>query len=92
LLDGLGEISALAGPNTKIIPGHGPITDRAAVIAQRDLVLAVRDRVRDLIKQGKTQQDVLAAHVTAEWDAKLNLPVNASDRFVGQVYAELTTP
>jgi glyoxylase-like metal-dependent hydrolase (beta-lactamase superfamily II) len=91
LLDGLGQISGLAGPNTKIIPGHGPITDRAAVTAQRDLVLAVRDRVRDLIKQGKGQQDVLAAHVTAEWDTKLNLPPTASDRFVGQVYAELTS-
>jgi len=91
LLDGLGEISALAGPNTKIIPGHGPITDRAAVTAQRDLVLAVRDRVRVLIKQGKSQQEVLAAHVTAEWDSKLNIPPTASDRFVGQIYAELSS-
>ncbi|WP_158820110.1 MBL fold metallo-hydrolase [Granulicella sp. S156] len=90
LLDGLGQIIALAGPDTKILPGHGPITDRAAVIAQRDLVLAVRNRVADLIKQGKTQQEILDAHVTSEFDAKVGQPATGGDRFVGQVYAELT--
>jgi cyclase len=90
LLDGLGQIIGLAGPNTKILPGHGPITDRAGVIAQRDLVLATRGRVADLIKQGKSQQEIADAHVTSDWDAKVGSPAAAGDRFVAQVYAELT--
>jgi len=35
MLEGLGLVIGLAGPNTKIIPGHGPTVDRAAVIAHR---------------------------------------------------------
>ena len=38
LLDGLAQTIALAGPNTRVIPGHGPITDRAALIAHRQLI------------------------------------------------------
>src|SRR5499427_2999719 len=45
MLEGLGATIGLAGPNTKIIPGHGPTVDRAAVIAHRDMILAIRDRV-----------------------------------------------
>src|SRR4029079_2617384 len=40
MLDGLGIVAGLAGPNTKIIPGHGPTVDRMAVMAHRDMILA----------------------------------------------------
>jgi cyclase len=89
MLDGLAEVIGLAGPNTKIIPGHGAIVDRAAVIAHRDMILAIRGRVADLIQQGKSQQEVLAAHPTADYDAKVPQAATTSDRFVGQLYAEL---
>src|SRR5262245_53773988 len=49
LIDGLGTVIGRAGPNTKIIPGHGAIVDRNAVSAHRDIVLAVRDRVSPLV-------------------------------------------
>jgi cyclase len=38
-LAGLAQVIALAGPNTKIIPGHGPTVDRNAVVANRDMIL-----------------------------------------------------
>jgi cyclase len=93
MLDGLAAVVAMAGPNTKIIPGHGPIVDRTAVTAQRDIILSVRDRVEKMIKEGKTEAEVLAAHVTSDYDANV-APANVSgdrmaDRFVGQVYADL---
>ncbi len=89
MLDGLAQTVALAGPNTKIIPGHGPVVDRNAVVAHRDMMLAIRDKVAALIKQGRTQEQVLAAKVTAEFDAKINQPGTTGDRFIGQLYAEL---
>lgn len=84
---------ALAGPNTKIIPGHGANVDRTAVVAHRDMILGVRDRVAKMIKEGKSSDEVAAAHVTSDFDAKI-LPAapngdRMADRFVGQVYAEL---
>src|SRR5262247_576256 len=71
LIDGLGMVIGRAGPATKIIPGHGPTVDRSAVAAHRDLVLAVRDRVAPLVAQGKSEDEVVAAKVTADLDPKV---------------------
>ena len=93
MLEGLSEVIALAGPNTKIIPGHGAIVDRTAVMAHRDMILGVRNQVAMLLKQGKSSDDTVAAHPTSGFDANV-LPAapngdKMADRFVAQVYAEL---
>jgi len=92
MIAGLAQIVALAGPNTKIIPGHGPIVDRNAVAAHRDMILGVREQVAKLMQQGKTADEVVAAHPTADYDAKVPPAApngdRAADRFVGQLYAE----
>ncbi len=89
MLDGLGVIIGLAGPNTKIVPGHGPVVSRAEVMAHRDMILGIRDRVAQLVAQGKTQEEVLAAHPTAEYDARVPNSKETTERFVTQLYAEL---
>jgi glyoxylase-like metal-dependent hydrolase (beta-lactamase superfamily II) len=93
MLAGLAQIVALAGPNTKIIPGHGPIVDRTAVAAHRDIILGVRNEVAKLVQQGKSADEVVAAHPSASFDPKI-APADPTgnkfaDRFVGQLYAEL---
>jgi glyoxylase-like metal-dependent hydrolase (beta-lactamase superfamily II) len=93
LVDALNAVIANAGPNTKIVPGHGPVVDRAAVTAHRDMVVAIRDKVNALVREGKTQEQVVAAKPTAEYDNKVpqaaTPALNTGDRFVGQLYAEL---
>ena len=89
LLDGLGLVIGMAGPNTKIIPGHGPTVDRAAVMAHRDIVLTVRDRIAPLVTQGKSEDEVVAAKVTADIDPRIKEVGTTADRFVRQVYQEL---
>ena len=89
LLEGLGTTIGLAGPNTKIIPGHGPTVDRNAVIAHRDMVLAVRDRVGQMVRQGRTAPEIIAAKPIADYDSKIEQAAMTSERFVNQVYAEL---
>ena len=89
ILEGLSEIVDRAGPATKIIPGHGPIVDRDAVLAQRDLILAVRAKVAKLVEQGKSVDEAIAAHPTAEFDAKVPQSAQTADRFVRWVYAEV---
>jgi cyclase len=89
MLDGLGVLIGLAGPNTKIVPGHGAMVGRAEVMAHRDMILAVRDRVAQMVAQGKTQEEVLAAHPTADYDARIPNSKETTERFVTQVYAEL---
>lgn len=93
MIEGLSAVIALAGPNTKIIPGHGPTVDKAAVVAHRDIIIGVRDRVAKLMQEGKTSDEIVATHPTADFDSKV--PPAApngdrnGDRFVGQLYAEL---
>ena len=59
------------------------------------MILGVQSSVQKLIAQGKTEQEVLAAKVTAPYDAKVPgglLPAGAgtsADRFVRMVYAQL---
>jgi cyclase len=89
MIAGLGAVIGLAGPNTKIIPGHGATVDRAAVTMHRDILLAVKDRIAKLVDQGRTQDEVLAAKTTADFDAKVPNSMETTQRFVTQVYAEL---
>jgi glyoxylase-like metal-dependent hydrolase (beta-lactamase superfamily II) len=89
LIDGLGVVIGHAGPNTKIVPGHGPTVDRNAVVAHRDMALTVRDRVARLVDQGQSEDQAVAAKVTADLDSKIQEAGMTGDRFVRQVYQEL---
>jgi glyoxylase-like metal-dependent hydrolase (beta-lactamase superfamily II) len=89
MIDGLGAVIARSGPNTKIIPGHGPTVDRAAVTAHRDMILALRDKVAGLVAQGKSQEEVVAAKPASDFDAKVQQAGTTGERFVTQLYAEI---
>jgi len=94
-LEALDATMELAGPDTKLIPGHGTIIHRTDLIPYRDMILAVQAKVQQMISQGMTREQVLAAHVTAPYDAQVPgglLPAGtgtSADRFVGMVYSEL---
>jgi glyoxylase-like metal-dependent hydrolase (beta-lactamase superfamily II) len=94
-LEALEELMQIAGPNTKLIPGHGTFINRTDIIPYRDMMLGVRDKVQEMIRAGKSEQEVVAAHPTARWDAKVPgglLPAGngtSADRFVRMVYAQL---
>jgi glyoxylase-like metal-dependent hydrolase (beta-lactamase superfamily II) len=76
---------------TYIIPGHGRICDEADVVEFRDMIVIVRDRVRDLIGKGMTLDQVKAARPSRDYDTEYissNSFVSA-DRFVESVYTSL---
>jgi cyclase len=91
LIDGLNQVIALAKPTTKIVPGHGPIVDKTAVAAHRDMALSVRDKVAGLIKDGKSVEEVLAAKPTADLDAKVDPGGMSNERFLRALYGNLAT-
>jgi len=73
----LGMIQALrlaigmAGPNTKVIPGHGfGVADRDDMLEVEAMMLTLRDRVENLIDDGASLEEVLAAEPTADLDAR----------------------
>jgi glyoxylase-like metal-dependent hydrolase (beta-lactamase superfamily II) len=90
MLAGFDAIVALARADTKIVPGHGAVVDKTAVAAHKAMMMAVRDKVAALVRQNKTQEEVVASKPTAEFDARVTGATPATaDRFVGQLYQEL---
>jgi glyoxylase-like metal-dependent hydrolase (beta-lactamase superfamily II) len=62
-------ILAAATDRTVVIPGHGrPDSNRAELAAYRDMLVAVRERVATLKKQGRTLAETIAAVPTAAYD------------------------
>lgn len=94
-LEALDLTMKIAGPNTKLIPGHGTYINRTDIVPYRDMILGVQSKVQQMIAQGKTEAEVLAAKVTAPYDAKVPgglLPAGngtSADRFVRMVYQQL---
>jgi cyclase len=89
MLAGLQAVVDNAATATKIVPGHGAIVDKTAVAAHRQMIIAIRDKVAALVQQGKTQDEVVAAKPTSDYDAKVPQADTTSARFVGQLYAEI---
>jgi glyoxylase-like metal-dependent hydrolase (beta-lactamase superfamily II) len=79
----------LANATTKIVPGHGPLADRASLTKYRDMLATVRDRVQKLKSSGQTLDQVVAANPTAEFDAVWGKAFIDPKRFVGFVYETL---
>jgi glyoxylase-like metal-dependent hydrolase (beta-lactamase superfamily II) len=69
MLAAVDQMLALANADTKIIPGHGPLATRADLVNYRAMLVTVTDRIRALIRQKKTLDEVVAAKPTAEFDA-----------------------
>jgi len=79
----------MANDKTKIVPGHGPLGDKAALAAYRDMLVTARDRMTKLVKEGKSEDEVQAAKPFADLDAKWAPNETASKNFVRAVYASL---
>jgi glyoxylase-like metal-dependent hydrolase (beta-lactamase superfamily II) len=77
---------AMAGKNTLIVPGHGPVGNVADQVAVRDMLVKVRGRVAALKAQGKTLAEVQAAKPTADFDAKWGQSVIDGALFTALVY------
>ena len=82
-------ILGLCDERTKVIPGHGPLSDRAGVQAFKDLLVAGRARVSALIEAGKTLEEVIAAK-PAEGLLKGAKSWLSPEMFVRLVYEDLT--
>ncbi|HVP61020.1 MAG TPA: MBL fold metallo-hydrolase [Myxococcaceae bacterium] len=75
---------------TRLIPGHGPLGTKTELRAYRDMLAGIRDRVKALIAQGRTLDQVIAAKPTAQWDATWGKGFIAPDIFTAVVHRSLT--
>lgn len=79
----------LTNAKSRIVPGHGPIADKAALAEYRTMLVTARDRMAALVKDGKSEADVLAAKPFADLDKKWAPTELASTNFIRVVYHSL---
>ena len=79
---------------TRIVPGHGRISDEFEVVEYRDMVTIVRDRVQAMIRKGMTLDAIVAARPTLDYDPRYGASSGpwTTAMFVEAVYRNLTTP
>jgi cyclase len=79
----------LVNDKTRIVPGHGPVADKAALVEYRTMLVTARDRMAKLVKDGKSEDDVVAAKPFADLDAKWAPTELASKNFIRVVWHSL---
>lgn len=83
-------VLALADDDTVIIPGHGPVGDKADLIVYRDMLIRARDGIMPLIADGKSVEDIVAAKPLADLDGKWGGGFLNPERFLRVMHAALT--
>ena len=78
----------MAGSRSQIIPGHGELATREDLMAYREMLSTVRHSVAELVRDGKSQEEAVAAHPTAEFDAAWATNQESADRFRGARLSE----
>ena len=83
------KLLSVVDDTTKIIPGHGPLADKAALQKAHDMIVAARAAIAKASQGGKkTLEQVIAAKPTAEWDAQWGTFIKP-EMFVTMVYKSL---
>ena len=90
MLDAVDLFDRIAKPDTTLVPGHGTLITKKDLQPYRAMLVDVMAKVKKLRDSGKSLQDVLAANLTAPYDATtLGDTQQSKDRFITEVYDEV---
>jgi len=84
-------VLATVDDDTKIIRGHGPLGNKAELQAYHDMLVVVRDRIAKLVKAGKTQEQVVEARPTKEFEEKYGGASFDAAQWIGRAYVDQKT-
>ncbi len=87
MIKGVDKVLSLADDKTKIIPGHGPLADKAQLAEYRKMLAIAYERLRKLKAAGKTAQEAVAAKPLADLEA-----IWGDGLFTGERWIELIYP
>ena len=83
-------VLAMANDSTKIIPGHGPLANNAALAKYRDMLVGVRARLAKLVAAKRTLPQVIAAKPLADYDASWGQGFLKPEQFLTIAYASMS--
>ena len=84
------QVIEIADNDTVIIPGHGPLADKADLEAWIGILKTIRSRFQSLIDEGRSADEVVAAGVTSEWDEAMGGGFMDPETFTRLAYRSLT--
>jgi glyoxylase-like metal-dependent hydrolase (beta-lactamase superfamily II) len=90
MITAIDMIANSAGPDTTLITGHGTLVKKTDLLPYRAMVVDILAKTQELVSQGKSLDEVLAANLTAPYDAttKGDTP-ESKNRFITEVYQEV---
>lgn len=87
-----GRVLSRISPETKIIPGHGPVSNVAELHAWREMLVVVRDRVHAALAAGKSLDDYAAERPLADLESRYGQGFMNAERFLRIVWGDLAGP
>lgn len=86
----INQILPMIDENTKVVPGHGPVSNKARLQKYVSMLTTIRDNVSRLMKEGNTMDQVIAAKPTQAFDKKWGKGFLPPDQFAKLVYMDLS--
>ena len=83
------QLLGMVDDNTKLIPGHGSLSDRRGLQGYREMLATVRNRIAQQIKEGESLEEIVGSKPTADFDRGMGSWMPADD-FVRIVYNDLS--
>ena len=80
---------AIATDRTRIIPGHGPLSNRAELQAYRDMLATIASRIKKLLGEGRKLEEIVDADVSADFDERWGQRFIKGKKFVQMVVTNL---
>ncbi len=90
MIEVINEILLKIDGDTKVVPGHGPVTDKARLQEYVSMLTAIRDNVHRFMQEGMTLEEVVVAKPTLAFDEKWGGGFLPPDQFAGLVYMDLS--
>lgn len=87
MIEGVDMVLSLTNDDTKIIPGHGPLGDKAQLANYRQMLATAYERLRKLKAEGKTAQEAVAAKPLADLEAAWDGGIFTGNRWIEIIYS-----
>ncbi len=90
MIEAVDLIEKVSGPDTTLVPGHGTLVRKKDLLGYRAMLVDILGKVQKLRDKGESLEEVLAANLTAPYDATtLGDTKQSKDRFITEVYDEV---
>ena len=83
---------AMADEDTVIVPGHGPVGDRETLVEYREMLATSRDRVKALMDEGRSLDEIIAARPNADYDQAMNVEERRIENWIRVIYYSYQPP